>query len=328
MSRSGIWAQIGYGVESTVGTYATPTRFLEMVSESMQLQVDRVESRAIRSATRTLRSNRWVTGRRSISGSVVHEVADRGFGLPLAAAFGGGTWAIATPSGGTATRDVTITQGTNYGRGMTVQVGRPDTSGTVNAFSYLGCKVNSAELSSSVDGILSLSMSMVGIDETTGQSLASVSYPSTQSLLSWVGGTFNFGGAALDVKDFSLSVSHGLTDRFFMRGSGPGTLTKEHIEAAMAEVSGSFTVEFDSLTQYNRYVNGTTGSLAGTWQGGTTESGTYYSLIVALPVVRFDGETPNVGGPDILTLNVPFKGLVSGTLSPYTITYRTTDTAA
>lgn len=328
MSRSGIWAQIGMAAESTVGTYATPTRFLEFVNESMRLEVARVESRALRSGTRTLRNDRWVLGRRSVSGSVAFEVADRGFGLPLAYAFGGGTWSIATPSGGTATRDITITQGTNFGRALTLQVGRPDMAGTVQPFSYLGCKVTEAEISSDVDGLLNLSLSFTGIDEQTGVSLASVSYPATQSLLSWVGGTFAFAGSALDVKNFSFSVSHGLnTERYFLRGSS-GTLTKEAVEAGMAEVTGSFTVEFESLTQYNRYVNGTTGTLAGTWQGGTTEAGTFYQLTVTCPAVRFDGETPNVGGPDILELNVPFKALVSGTLSPYTIVYRTTDTVA
>lgn len=327
MSRSGLWSQIGMAAETTVGTYATPTRFLEFVSETMQLTVERVESKAVRSSQRTLRSDRWVTGKRTVSGAVEMEVADRGFGLPLAYAFGGGTATITTPSGGTTSRDHTIVQALNYGRALTLQVGRPDTAGTVNPFTYLGAKVSQASLSSDVDGLLQLSMSFVAHDETTGQSLASVSYPATQGLLSWVGGTFSLAGAALDVKNFTFQVDHGLdAGRFLQRSSG-GTLIKEPIEAAMAEVGGSFTVEFESLTQYNRYVNGTTGTLAGTWQGTTIEGSLLFELAITIPVARFDGSTPNVGGPDILELQVPYKALASGTLSPYTLRYRTTDTS-
>ncbi|MGE0025699.1 MAG: phage tail tube protein [Thermoleophilia bacterium] len=326
MSRSGLWAQVGMAAEGTVGTYQTPTRFLEMVSESMDLQVGRVESQALRAGSRTLRSDRWMSGSRVVGGELQFEVADRGFGLPLAYAFGGGTATITTPAGGTNTRDHTIVQALNYGRALTVQVGRPDTAGTVNPFSYLGCKVTEASLSSEVDGLLQLSMTLAAHDESQAQSLAAVSYPATQALLAWVGGTLSLAGAALDVTNFTFNVNHGLkTDRFLQRGSG-GTIIKEPIEAAMAEVTGKFTVEFESVTQYNRFVNGTIATLAGTWQAATIEGSLQYQLAVGMAAVRFDGETPKVGGPDVLTMQVPYKALVSGTLSPYTLVYRTTDT--
>ena len=327
MSRSGLYAQLGMAAESTVGTYATPTRFLEFLSESIELTVERVEFFGIRAGLRTQRADRFVSGKRMVGGELnFGAVMDRGFGLPLAYAFGGGTVATSTPSGGTNTRDHVITQTLNYGRALTVQIGRPDTAGTVNPMSYLGMKCTEATLATEVDGLCTLNMTMVGHDEAQGQSLASASYPSTQSLLSWVGGTFSLAGSSLDVRDFTFTVNHGLDTERFLQRSG-GTLMKEPIEAAQAEVSGSFTVEFESLTQYNRYVNGTTATLAGTWQGSTIEGSFVYQLAVGMPAVRFDGETPKVGGPEILSLNVPFRALVSGTLSPYTITYRTTDTA-
>ena len=326
MSRSGLWSQLGFGVETTVGTAVTPTRFLEFESESVDLTVDRIESKAVRSSQRTQRADRWVLGKRSVAGAVSMEVSDRGFGLPLAYAFGGGTATITTPSGGTATRDMAIVQALNYGRALTMQIGRPDIAGTINPFTYIGAKVTEASLSSDVDGLLQLSMTFTAMDEQTGVALAAVSYPATQGLLSWVGGTFSLAGSALDVKAFSFQVNHGLNVNRFLTRSSAGTIVKEPIEGAMAEVSGSFTVEFESLTQYNRYVNGTLGTLAGTWQGGTTEAGTNYQLTLNIPAARFDGNTPNVGGPDILELTVPFRGLASGTLSPYTLTYRTSDT--
>lgn len=328
MSRSGLYSQFGMVAESTVGTYATPTRFLEFNTEGIQLTIDRIESQALRSGQRFQRTGRWIPGKHQVAGPVTFEVQDRGFGLLLAACFGGGTWAMSTPSGGTNTRDITITAGTNYGRALTVQIGKPDVAGTVNPYSYLGAKVTEAALSCEVDGHLMLEPTFVAHAEVTTQSLATASYPATQLPLSWVGGTFSLAGSALDVKSMSLNVNQGLfTERFFQRSTG-GSLMKEPIEAAMAEVTGSFTTEFESLTQYNRYVNGTEATLAGTWQGTTIEGSFVYQLSVGMSTVRFDGETPNVGGPELLELTVPFKALASGTLSPYSMVYRTTDTVA
>ena len=328
MSRSGLYSQFGMVAESTVGTYAAPTRFLEHRSEGLQLTIDRIESQSLRTGQRFQRAGRWIPGRHQVNGPAVFEVQDRGFGLLLAACFGGGTWAMTTPSGGTNTRDITISAGTNYGRAMTIQVGRPDVAGTVNPFSYLGAKVAEASLSSEVDGHLLLEPTFVAHAEVTTQTLATASYPATQLPLSWVGGTFSLAGSALDVKEFSFNVNQGLfTERYFQRSTG-GSLMKEPIEAQMAEVTGSFTTEFESLTQYNRYVNGTEATLAGTWQGTTIEGTLTYQVTVGMSAVRFDGETPTVGGPDILEQTVQFKALASGTLSPYTMVYRTTDTVA
>jgi hypothetical protein len=55
---------------------------------------------------------------------------------------------------------------------------------------------------------------------------------------------------------------------------------------------------------------------------------TAYSLPVDIPSLFLEGDTPNVSGPDILTMSIPFTGLYDGTNSPITITQVTTDTTA
>jgi hypothetical protein len=340
MSRSGIYGQFGMVQESTVGTAATVTRFLEFVPpEGLQLEYERVESEALRSANRVLRADRWAAGRKTVAGEVEFEVADKGFSMLLSACLG--TIAtIGTPTGGTNTRDhVTVLASTGYGRSWTLQVGRPDTAGTVQPFTYNGCKVVEWEISNEVDGILKLNTTWDGWDEATGISLAAASYPSNQTLLHWVGGTMSVGstigtqstgGTAVDVKSVSLTGSLGLNvERYFLRGSA-GTIKKEHIEAEMAEFGGEVTLEFNSLADYARFTAGTTYSLSARWDSGTnTDSGTVGYFEAFYPTVRFDGQTPNVTGPDILELTLPFKVLNNpGTNSPVRFYYRTTDTTA
>jgi hypothetical protein len=321
--RSGLAAQLGFAAESTVGTYATPDHFTEMLQESLKLQIERIESKAIRASNRVLRSDRWVANKKGVSGDVQFEVANKGFGLLFKHMLGAAT--VTTPTGATDTRLQTFTLDDMDGLSLTVQVGRPDTSGTVQPFSYLGCKVTSWELSNAVDGLLALTLSFDGMDEDTSQDLESVSYPTSQELLSFVGGSIKIADSAYDVTSFSVKGDNGLkTDRYFIRDS---TLKREQLPAQMVELSGQIASEFGGTTAYERFTEGTMASIEALWQGSTIEGSFKYQVKVTLPKCRFDGETPNVGGPDILEQPLPFKALYDGTNEPITIEVQTTDTA-
>lgn len=322
--RSGIAAQIGYAAETTYGTYATPTRFLEVNAFAVKNAIERIESNALRSTNRVLRSDRWVANPKGVAGTVEHEVQSKGFGLLFKHMLGGA--AIATPSGGTNTRDQTFTLGDTYGLSLTVQAGIPDVSGTVQPFSWLGTKVASWTLTNDVDGILMLELTLDGASETTAESLAAASYPASSELLTYVGGLITIGGVAYDVTSFELTGENGLkTDRYFIRQN---TAKMEPIIAAPVGLSGSIGSEFVDLTQYQRFTAGTVGAVVAKWEGSTIESSFKYTVQVTLPAVRFDGETPEVGGPDVVPATFPFRVLNDGSNEPITVLYRSTDTSA
>lgn len=322
--RSGIAAQLGFAAETTWGVFQTPTRFLEVNSFAVKNNVERIESAAIRASNRVLRQDRWASNAKGVSGTVELEVMSKGFGLLLKHVLG--AVAITTPSGATNARLHTHTLGDQWGLGLTVQGGVPDVSGTVQPFSWLGCKVAEWTLENEVDGILMLTLGLDGATETTAQSLASASYSASMELLTYAGGVISVAGSSFDVTSFSLNGNNGLkTDRYHLRGA---TTKKEPVPAALVEMTGSITAEFDGLTPYNRFVNGTVASLSAVWTGSQIESGQNYSLTVTLPAVRFDGETPEVGGPDVVMQALPYKVLFDGSQEPITIAYKTTDTAS
>lgn len=152
------------------------------------------------------------------------------------------------------------------------------------------------------------------------------SYPASQELLSYVGGIINVAGSPMHLREISITGDNGLAvDRHLIRQS---QLKKEQTPAAMVELSGSLTAEFEDLTAYNRFVNGTLASVVAKWQGSLIEGALFYHVEVTLPAVRFDGETPAVGGPEILQQALPWKALNNGTDAPITIVARTTDTAS
>lgn len=324
--RSGLAAQVGLAAETTYGTGVTPTRFIEFNSESLALSIERIESAGLRASNRVLRSDRFVAGKKSVEGEIEAEIQSKGYGLLFKAALGAST--ISTPSGATNARLHRHILADPYGQAYTIQVGRPDTSGTVQPFTYSGCKVSEFTLANSIDEFLVGTWNWDGQAETTGTALATASYATSTELLSWVGGAVTIAGSAVAVvTDVEISVSTGLkTDRYTI---GSSALKKEQIISEMTEISGTITAEFDGLTNYNRFVNGTLAEIECTWTGNTAiESTTYPYVKVTMPNCRFDGTTPAVEGPDVLSIELPFKALYDGTSEAITLDYMTSDTTS
>lgn len=323
--RSGLAAQLGAVAEDTWGVYKAPTSFIEFTEESLALAIERIESPGLRASNRVLRTDRWAAGQKRVEGTVSFEAPSKGLGLWLKHALGSSS--ITTPSGATNARLHTHTLGDPYGLGLTVQVGRPDSGGTVRPFSYIGCKIDQLTLSNSVDEFLVVECEIVGEDETTSQSLASASYPTGVQLFNWTQGVISIGGSSVGVvTDFSVTVANNhKSDRYFLGAA----IMSEPIIAGMTEITGSMTVEFDSLTNYNRFVNGTIAAVTAKWTAATAIESTFFPYVeVSLPDVRFDGTTPAVAGPDVVTIELPFKALYDGTDQPVTITTQTADTTS
>jgi hypothetical protein len=329
--RSGLAAQLGVAESSTFGTYQTPNRFYEFNEESLELQIERIESPGLRASNRVLRTDRYAPGQKRVEGSVTVEPATKGFGLLLKHALG--AVSVTTPSGATNARLHAYTLGDIFGTSLTVQVGRPDSSGTVQPFSHLGCRVDTLSLSSSVDELLVSEIGLVGQDVVTSEALATATYPTTGSASAyeqfyWTQGVISVAGSAVGVvTDFEMELNNGLkSDRYFLGGA----TMSEPILAAMTEITGTVTVEFLNLTAYQRFVSNTQVALNAKWTAATAiESSTFPSIEVDIPKVRFDGPAnPQVGGPDVLTHELPFKALFDGTNGPITINYVTSDTAS
>jgi len=318
---SGLSAQLMTAEESTYGTAVTTDRTYEFrPPESLKLDIDRVESQAIRSGQRLLRSDRWSAGKRSVKGDITFELGTKGFGRWFKHALGGVATTQPDAPGNPTVYLHTFTPG-DIPTGLTIQVGRPDTGGTVRPHTYPGCKVASWKLQCGVGEIATFVPSILGRDEDTATALATASYPSGLALLTFTGATLTVAGVAMDVKSFSLEANNGLAeDRYFL-GSA---LRKNPFEAGMRTFTGKLEPEYESLTAYNRFVNGTEAALVILLQGATISSTYKYQLTVTANV-RFDGDTPNVGGMGIVQQSLPYKVTDTGSTS-ISLAYQTTDT--
>lgn len=120
---SGLSAQLGVAEETVYGTPVTVTRFYEFTEETLDCQIDRIESAGLRSGVRVQRSDRWVPGKKAVAGDVTMELGDRSFGLWLKHMMGGVV--SEQPDAGTAPTVWlhTFTPG-DLPVGLTCQVGR------------------------------------------------------------------------------------------------------------------------------------------------------------------------------------------------------------
>lgn len=317
---SGLGAQFMTSEEVTYGTPVTPDRGYEFIDESLDLSIARIESTALRSNTRVLRSDRWASGQRSVSGAVKMELANKSFGRWFKHCLGGVVSAQPDSGGNPTVWKHTFTPG-DLPVGQTLQVGRPDTGGTVNPFTYHGCKVTQWTLECAVGQIATLSVSILGEDEDNSTGLAVASYPAGLSLMTFTQGTLTVGGSAMDVKSASVQGTNVVAEERFFLGSA---LRKNPLEQGLRQLTGNVEPEFVGLTAYNRFLNGTEAELVLLFQGATI-SGAFKFETKITANVRFDGTTPKIGGPQVVMNPAPWKAVDNSTTS-LKIEYQTTDT--
>lgn len=157
-ARSGIAAQIGFGVEATSGAEVVPTAFLPLVEESLSLDIGRMESEGIIPGQRALRDWQSVPGMHKVGGDTKFELTNRGLGVLWQACIG----SVATTGTGPYTH--VFTPGDLPS--VTAQVGRPDVTGTVRPFAYRGLRVSKWELAAKLGEIATFGVTWAGRAES------------------------------------------------------------------------------------------------------------------------------------------------------------------
>lgn len=297
MTSAGIDAQLGMAAESTYGQFSSPTRGFEFVSETLKYDVQRIPSKGIRRGRRT--EQRWKPGNRKVTGDINLELHAQDLGLPLSHVLGSPVTTGTDPYTHTFTGLGNIDD-----RSMTIQVGRPSETGTVHAFTYLGCKFTQLGISCRTGEIVNAKFGVYGREEVTNEALATLTYDSEIDPFTFVEGSLTIAGSVVEVKSCDYNIATTLaTDRHRV-GANAGK-PKKALVNGLAVIGGSFVADFESMTLYNRYVAGTSATLVLAFNAGADRQLTITSN------VRFDGETPNVGGYELLEQSQPFTAFGS-----------------
>jgi hypothetical protein len=287
---SGADGQVGFKTETTVGTAVTVDQFVPIKSESIKNDITYLDTETI-SARKVLRLTK--AGSRSVGGDLTTELSNVTVATLLKHAFG----TVNTTGAGPYTH--TYTPGDLTGKSMTVQVGRPATTGTIHPFTYAGMKVQSWQLSCQVDQIAELVLSLIGMSEATGTALATASYAATWSPFTFVEGSVSVGGSAVaSVKSFNLSGTNAIEHRHRIGSSA----SLQPLEAGLRDYSGEIVTDFDALTHYALYTGNTATAVVLTFTNGAN------TLTITMNV-QFTGETPTIDGFDLLEQTLPFRAI-------------------
>ena len=310
---SGILASLGYAKEPTAGTREVPDHFVEHVSEAMVLDQKKIRSTGLAAGRRTLKA--FTNGNSSVGGSVQMELVPEGIGELLELCMGG----LVTAGAGPYTH--TLTPG-DLATG-TFQFGRPSTDGTVNVFEYIGCMVTDWTLSCDATGdgsMIEFSFNLTGKSEDTGQSLATVVYPTITARWSSVQASLTVAGTAYCVNSFTLSGDNGIDTDFKACAATAGQ--PDIRESGLRAYTGSLTADFDGLAQYNRYLGTDQSALVIVIDDGTSD-------LTITTNVMYTGSTPTVSGPEVLKQESPFECLsVTSDAAAITMVLTNGDSAA
>jgi hypothetical protein len=298
-------------------------------------------------------SRRVLAGWDPAGGSVPLELPTRNLQQWLLPMFGsyGQTLATLTEDSSTGAYKSVHAPGPLQSHSFVVQKGVATVDGTIEPFTYTGCKISDWELSVAKHGIAELTHTIVARNElaATGNSdplngsvpsLVSYSKP-IGSVFHWAQATLYTGGTASTTSGLtslsspttagnikSISIKHTVpldVDRYFL---GQGGFMSEPVDNGLRTITVSFEVEWLSAMAYQEAWYGDTATaikldLVGPGIGSGSDDSMFEVLI---PEMFFDGEpSPVVAGTQVVTQKIDLAGLDDGTNNVIQGTYWTLD---
>lgn len=296
--------QVGYATETNWGTAVTPTVFLPISGDPKITRIPETIRAAGRIAGRRMPAGEQrAQGNQDIMLSIGHELL-----LADSANFFLRHLLGAAPS---VSGDVsTFVPGGYANLAFTTQLGLTSVNDTVNPFTLAGCKIPKWELKLAVGENVTLGVDMSAKTITDATGLAVASYDAEQTPLTFVEGAVTIAGSGASVKDLTLTgdmkLSYG--ERRFV---GSRNIGKEQVPLEHFDIRVKGTLEFESMTQYNRHLAGDEAAIVVTLDDGTND------LVITMNG-RFDAGEPEAKGIDIVQL--PFEAELVGDTDPDAIT--------
>lgn len=340
---TGLDAQLGVKDEVTVGTAVTVDKFVDFDSAELAFDPSFIEGTGIQAGRKFKSVNQVGLARKAATGKIEIPVMMSGFGWWWKHLIG----STATPTQigtGTAYKQVHTPSGLR-GVSFTAQIGKPQpTDGTVEPFTYNGCKITDWDLTIEDNANVLLSFSVDAWDEDTETSLATASYDTDLQIFTFSHvNTFKLGGTATTtggvtsiasgtavssvVSSLTLSGKNNLTvDRY---GLGNAGTKKEQLESDFTEITGAFKGEFALADWQSKWVDNTTTAIEINLQGPVIEGSDHYSLNFIIPAAKITKAPAVVSGPGIVTVDGEFTVYDpdDGSNPAFQVTYVSTDSA-
>lgn len=319
----GLRSQLGVAVEATYGTVATPDRFFEFNSETLERRNRTIQSNGIRAGGRSLRrgARRSLVGRDG-GGNITLEVGPDQFGVFFEHALGAVD--TTTPDGATTAREHLFTYGDLRGKSLTIQKGVEQEDETVVPFTFVGSKITQLQIGVTSDQHAEMQLTIDARDVKTDTPLAAASFIDGR-LFNFAHSVINLDGAPVGkVRSFQLTIANNLdVARYYLGNQG---LKDEPRDNDYPAITGQLEVDFvDRATIYDVYAADAAVDVELGFVGDIIEGAFSEELMITVPEIRLGGQTPQVSGPTVPTLTVPFEAFFDGTNDAIEVLLRNTD---
>ena len=318
---------IGLGVESTYGTAVARTRWFEFLDESFNYVKSIKQGQGMRVGSRVARSGRRVVASAEGAGDLTVEAVTKGLGLLWQLAVGSGTSTLV--SAGLYQQVFPLA---DVPSSATIQKGIPRADGTVDAYTFTGCMVESLTIDCPNADNVKVKTSWNAKDMTTATAYTAPSYATSPALFTFAHGAIYSGtltaptatalGSAVTavagIRSGSITLKHNLkTDRLNCGGAG----RKDKPIPGNREISGSLVAEYVDASFRDAIVNDTSLTIVKTFTSGTDV------LQVIVPDVRIEGDIVKASN-DLALQDIKWVGLDGlSAAQPIWIVCRTADTA-
>lgn len=327
--------QIGMKKESTYGTAVTVDRFYPYIDGTDgQWDTRQRQGQGIFVGTkRAWRGDRRVQPIGQGEITITAELASKQFGVLLEAAMGVSTVTVIT--GGTQQNFNSSIANTSL-PSYTIQLGKVRNDGSVDAETYSGCTAKSFEIECPEDDIMTIQVVFDVRTFATAPALATPSYTAGAYLFDASQGAAGLGGTLtapttttlasgltsfLNFRSWKLAVDHNADDGRWVLGA------RNIPTVGMMEAEFTADAEYNDLTLRTAYLAGTGVPITCTHTTPEVVGAGFSQLQLVLPqaflkspiLPPMSDETSVVGISADITYN--------GTLDPFTIVYRTADTA-
>jgi hypothetical protein len=323
---------IGIIPEATYKTPLTVTRWLEYLDESLDWNKSIKQGKGLRVGGRVARSGRRVITSAQGAGDISMEACSKGMGLFWQALLGAGVSTLVSGS----TFQQLFTLG-DTPSSLTIQKGLPEVGGSVDAYTFAGCMVDSWEFDFPNDDIATVKATINAGDLATATAYAAPSYATAPNLFHFANLVISSGTLTAptttalatgtttlaDIRGGSISVNNNLTTRLNAGGAGRQSKPTEGLRA----ITGKIDVEYDSTTFRDAVINDTPMPLIFTYSAGALSTG-LETLQIVLPEVKFDTELAKTNGTDLIVPSLAFQVLDNLTAAqPIWVVTRTSDAA-
>lgn len=323
---SGVGSSVGFGIESSYGTLATPSVWLPDASSQINLKPKFEQGSPVRAGQLVDESADHVWTTADAQGTIKSEVYSNGM-LRLFGSLMGGlnsvTPVLVSGSAYTTTFNVLAQQGSS----LTIQEGIPQTNGTVVRWDTLGGKVSQAQFDLSASGILEATWTIDAQDRVKSASaITPVTYLTKQNPFAWQQATVKLGTYGSEVKvdginKVSLNFKRTIANARYNIGNNTTAtyasygVKSEPIDNGRFVITGTLDTEYLTESEFvDLFINQTPTSIIVTFTGANINAGANpATLTFNFPVVLFEGADPDVAGLDIVKPSMSFVARMDNT---------------